>query len=65
MAGRPPGLHHHISARTSPVALHQACHPDWHAKFISRLRESLSGRDGVIQEMLITTHAAAAICIST
>lgn len=31
--------------------------PDWRANFISRLRESLSGRDGVSQEMLITTHS--------
>lgn len=31
--------------------------PDWRANFISRLRESLIGRDGVSQEMLITTHS--------
>lgn len=31
--------------------------PDWRASFISRLREGLRGRDGVGQEMLITTHS--------
>lgn len=31
--------------------------PDWRASFISRLKEGLSGREGVTQEMLITTHS--------
>jgi len=31
--------------------------PDWRASFISRLRTCLQGREGVSQEMLITTHS--------
>ena len=31
--------------------------PDWRASFISRLRQGLRGREGVGQEMLITTHS--------
>lgn len=31
--------------------------PDWRAGFISRLKHCLAGRDGVGQEMLITTHS--------
>jgi restriction system-associated AAA family ATPase len=31
--------------------------PDWRANFISRLRQGLCGREGVGQEMLITTHS--------
>lgn len=31
--------------------------PDWRASFITRLRESLEGVEGVSQEMLITTHS--------
>ena len=31
--------------------------PDWRASFISRLRSCLQGREGVGQEMLITTHS--------
>jgi restriction system-associated AAA family ATPase len=31
--------------------------PDWRASFISRLRQGLHGREGVGQEMLITTHS--------
>jgi len=31
--------------------------PDWRASFISRLRQGLKGREGVSQEMLITTHS--------
>lgn len=31
--------------------------PDWRASFISRLKEGLRGREGVTQEMLITTHS--------
>lgn len=39
--------------------------PDWRANFISRLRESLIGPDGVSQEMLITTHSPFLISDST
>jgi restriction system-associated AAA family ATPase len=31
--------------------------PDWRAGFISRLKRCLAGREGVSQEMLITTHS--------
>lgn len=31
--------------------------PDWRSSFISRLRQGLRGRDGVGQEMLISTHS--------
>jgi restriction system-associated AAA family ATPase len=31
--------------------------PDWRASFISRLQTCLQGREGVSQEMLITTHS--------
>ncbi|OGB29965.1 MAG: ABC transporter [Burkholderiales bacterium RIFCSPLOWO2_12_FULL_61_40] len=31
--------------------------PDWRASFISRLNSCLQGREGVSQEMLITTHS--------
>ena len=31
--------------------------PDWRASFISRLNTCLQGREGVSQEMLITTHS--------
>lgn len=31
--------------------------PDWRANFISRLSSCLQGREGVSQEMLITTHS--------
>lgn len=30
--------------------------PDWRSNFISRLRQCLPGKEGVAQEMLITTH---------
>ncbi|MCB1907845.1 MAG: restriction system-associated AAA family ATPase [Rhodocyclaceae bacterium] len=39
--------------------------PDWRANFISRLRESLKDREGVSQEMLITTHSPFLISDST
>lgn len=39
--------------------------PDWRANFISRLRESLIGHEGVSQEMLITTHSPFLISDST
>ena len=39
--------------------------PDWRASFISRLRESLDGAEGVSQEMLITTHSPFLISDST
>lgn len=39
--------------------------PDWRANFISRLRESLVGPEGVSQEMLITTHSPFLISDST
>ena len=39
--------------------------PDWRASFISRLRNCLQGRDGVSQEMLITTHSPFLISDST
>jgi restriction system-associated AAA family ATPase len=39
--------------------------PDWRANFISRLRESLSGPEGISQEMLITTHSPFLISDST
>ena len=39
--------------------------PDWRANFITRLRESLTGPDGVSQEMLVTTHSPFLISDST